>query len=238
EESHVFQSYQDVPEGIFMMKMAKKRFEELLKKPYFKDVKVVEALQFDRTYENIVKQASKNKIDLIVMGSHGASGLKDMFVGSNTERVVRMSNCPVLTVKHEMQKPDNINNIIFASDFTEENYSSFPFVKKFAEIYDATIHLLKVNTPFIFEKSTNSDKTLKEFSDHFELKNVVHKVYNHDSMEQGVINYADDINTDIISLSTHGRKGLKRIIRGSFTEDVVNHSKHPVLSIKINKDAS
>ena len=59
-------------------------------------------------------------IDLIVMGSHGASGLKEMFVGSNAEKVVRTSDVPVLVIKNE-HRSFNVSDFVFASDFKNDN---------------------------------------------------------------------------------------------------------------------
>ena len=69
-----FQSYSDTAEGIFWMKLVKKRFKELFKKPFLNGVNAVEVLQFDGVYETIAEQAKAHEIDMIVMGSHGDSG--------------------------------------------------------------------------------------------------------------------------------------------------------------------
>ena len=52
----------------------------------------------------ILRYAQDNEIDLIVMGTHGRSGLAHILVGSVAERVVRKSSCPVLTVRHPKHK--------------------------------------------------------------------------------------------------------------------------------------
>src|SRR5690606_34977233 len=85
-----------LPESLFFMKLAHKRFKEVLSSDYLKGITVYETVLFQNTFDGITEVANKNKVDLIIMGSHGASGFKEMFIGSNTEKVVRTSNTPVL----------------------------------------------------------------------------------------------------------------------------------------------
>ncbi len=235
ESNYVFQTYQDIPEGLFLMKQAKQRFQEFLKKPFFKGVRVIEAIQFERTYENIVKQAKEKEIDLIVMGSHGASGFKEMFVGSNTERVVRLASCPVFTVKHKMSEKE-IDDVVFASDFSSEVYNAFVKIQQVVELFEAKLHILKVNTPNAFQSSKDSKEQMEDFAKYFELSDYEIHIYNDESVEQGILNFADEIDADLVSLATHGRKGLSHLINGSLAEDVANHSTRPVLSMRIKKD--
>ncbi len=232
--NYTFSEYQEVPEGIALMKAAKERFQEFKKKPFFKDVNVIEAIQFERTYENIVQQAEKHEIDLIVMGSHGATGMKEMFVGSNTERVVRMAHCPVFTIKEPVEG-EKIDDIVFASDFKPEVYTAFTRIKELAELFDSKIHLLKVNTPNAFEVTMKSEQEMKEFADYFELKDYTVNIYNDEYIEAGILNFAESIDADLISITTHGRRGLVHLINGSLAEDVANHADRPVLSIRIKK---
>ncbi|MFB6258910.1 MAG: universal stress protein [Flavobacteriales bacterium] len=233
--NYTFEEYQEVPEGIALMKAAKERFQQFKDKPIFKDVNVIEAVQFERTYENIVQQAKNHEIDLIVMGSHGATGMREMFVGSNTERVVRMAHCPVLTVKQKLA-PDQINDMVFASDFNSEIYGNFPRIKKLAELFDARIHLLKVVTPNQFEASSKSHREMQALAEEFQLKDHTANVYNDEYVEAGILHFADSIDADLISLSTHGRRGLVHLINGSLAEDVANHAERPVLSIRIQEE--
>ena len=75
------------------------------------------------------------------MGSHGANGFKELFIGSNTEKVVRTANIPVLVIKNE-HTDFNIKDFVFATDFGEESRWSFTQAQKFAKAMDAKMHLL------------------------------------------------------------------------------------------------
>jgi len=82
-------SYESVPEGIAALRHTKQQFKDLLKESYLKDVNVGEVLQFNDVFTSISAFAKDNDVDLIVMGSHGVRGLKELFLGSNTERIVK-----------------------------------------------------------------------------------------------------------------------------------------------------
>ena len=99
EMSDMINKGSEGPEIIFALKKARQQFEEIKKKDYLEGILVTEAVQFEKAFEGIIASSKKNGIDLIVMGSHGASGFQEMFVGSNTEKVVRTSEIPVFVIK-------------------------------------------------------------------------------------------------------------------------------------------
>ncbi|UWX54489.1 universal stress protein [Maribacter litopenaei] len=96
---------QEYEEAGYYMELAKKRFIPFLDKPYLKNIKIREIVQNYKIFKEFNTLAQEQKIDLIVMGSHGTSGISEVLVGSNTEKVVRTSNVPVLVVK--MQNPNS-----------------------------------------------------------------------------------------------------------------------------------
>ena len=111
-------------QAIFYMKAIHKKFKKIKSLPFFDGLKVTEDVKFHKAFDGVIEESKKYNVDLIVMGSQGATGLKEMLVGSNTEKVVRHSEIPVLVIKHDVEDFD-INNIIFASDFSDESKRSF-----------------------------------------------------------------------------------------------------------------
>ena len=67
-------------------------------------IKITKIIQFEMAFDGIVKNGKAHNADLIVMGSHGANGFQEMFIGSNTEKVVRNADVPVLVIKREEAK--------------------------------------------------------------------------------------------------------------------------------------
>ncbi|MAP53904.1 universal stress protein [Altibacter sp.] len=221
-----------LPESLYFIKLAEKNFEELLQKPYLQDVEVREAIGHAEIYEDVSEAVSANDIDLIVMGSHGASGFKEMFIGSNTEKVVRTSKIPVLVIKNH-HPVFNIEDFVFATDFAEECKGSFNDALDFAEAVGATLHLLYINTPNDFRTSAEAHRMMQDFVKGTNASQYTLNIYNDTSVEKGILNYARDTKAQLIGMSTHGRKGLSHFFNGSISEDLVNHAKMPVITFKI-----
>ena len=91
----------DIPELMFFKNAALEKLENLENSSYLDDVKVSSLVQFNMAFDGIIENAKKHNVDLVVMGSHGASGFHEMFVGSNAEKVARNSEIPVLVIKKE-----------------------------------------------------------------------------------------------------------------------------------------
>ena len=174
--------------------------------------------------------------ELIVMGSHGSSGLKEVFVGSNTEKVVRTSEIPVLVIKHKMSD-FHASNIVFANNFNKESIPAFIKAKKLFDAFDAELHLVYINTPGDgFRSSQEMEDRVGEFLAEakvtdLEAKDVAY--YSAYSIEEGLFAYSNKIDADLIAIPTHGRRGLAHFFSGSISEDLVNHAKIPVLTCKV-----
>lgn len=169
--------------------------------------------------------------DLIVMGTHGASGMKGI-VGSNTQRIVRQAPMPVLVIKQHIEEFE-LNDVVFASNFTTQDVEKFDAFRPLLELFDPKVHLLKVNTPRSFERSEDSHRAIANFLERHELRRYTATVYNDLSIEEGILNFARSIDADLIAMATHGRSGFFHVVNGSLTEDIVNHTTHPVLSVKL-----
>ncbi|MDA8595852.1 universal stress protein [Flavobacteriaceae bacterium] len=220
------------PTALFYMEQTQKEFEEFAKDPMFKDLKVVQNLQFAKTFSGIIQGAEKAGIDLVVMGSKGATGISEMLIGSNTEKVVRKSPIPVLVIKEEMPifSP---NKILFASDFDPESISSLQKLEVFNAVFNARIEVLRVNTINNFETSLESEDKIQEFIDKAGVPVSAKHIYNDESVERGVLNFAKAHNFDLIALTTHGRSGLSHLFNGSIGEDLANHAMRPVITFKV-----
>lgn len=222
----------ELPEALFFMKLAHKRFNAVLEQDYLQDITVHETIQNNEAFEGIIDTAHKNDIDLIIMGSQGASGLKEMIIGSNTEKVVRTSDVPVLVIKKEHQNFE-INDLVFACEFTDEYKPSFMEAVKFAKSVNAKMHLLMVNTPNGFRTTAEAEDKMNTFLAGTGIENYSLNIYNDRTIEKGILNFTNAIEADIIAMSTHGRKGLSHFFNGSISEDLVNHAKRPVVTFKI-----
>ena len=220
------------PTTLLFLKRAYEKFENFKKLAFFENVEIEDSVLFHKAYDGIIDESEKNKVDLIVMGSKGTSGLEEMLIGSNTEKVVRNSNIPVLVIKEEIEN-FKIENIVFASNFNLDARITFQRILDFSSIFNAKLHLLKINTIHKFETTKQSSDAIREFINDFDLNNYTLNIYNDVSVEAGVLNFAKAIDADIILLNTHGRQGLAHLFTGSIGEDLANHAKLPVVTFKI-----
>lgn len=222
-------------EGMFFIKLAKKRFEEFLDKDYLEDVTVNSIVKNHTVFSELDLVAKEHNADLIVMGSHGSSGLSEMFVGSNTEKVVRTAETPVLVIKDTSNF--NVQKAVFASDFKEESVPAFIKVISLFETLNIKTELVYINLPGEGYLSTKEiEQRIVDFIIHLKdinLKPEDITIYADYTVEKGIFNYTKRVKADIISIPTHGRRGLAHLFSGSIGEDVVNHSRLPVLSVKI-----
>lgn len=223
----------DIPEIMFFMEKARELFEDIKNEPYLQGIEVTELIHFERAFDGIIKISKKNNVDLIVMGSHGASGFKEMFIGSNTEKVVRTSDIPVLVIKREEQA-FNPDKMVFASDFSDEIKKPFAKVVDFANSFNAKLHLVYINTPNDFRSTHSAEKIIHNFAAGFQFRNgYTAHIYNDVNVEKGILHFANSVNADLIGMCTHGRKGLAHFFNGSISEDLVNHAVRPVVTFRI-----
>lgn len=220
------------PQAIYFMKKAREKFEKFKKSPFFQGIKVIESVQFHYAFKGIIKESEKFNIDLIVMGSQGASGLQEMFIGSNTEKVVRRSKVPVLVIK-EGSDDFAVRNIVFASDFGVESKKTFQNVLDFANLFRAELHLLYVNTIHNFNTTRAIEEKIDNFIDDFKMCKCTTNIYNDISIENGILSFARGIDADLIALNTHGRSGLSQLFNGSVGQELTNHALRPVITFKI-----
>jgi len=232
QEIDAVSTHADVPEVMFFMKLAHQRFEEILNSDYLKGVTVHDMVKPDGSFNGIQQICKDYDIDLITMGSHGANGLKEMFVGSNAEKVVRMSDVPVLVIKNTIDE-FSIDDIVFASDFKKDNKETYRQATEFAMAFGSQIHLLMVNTASNFTTTKKANQRINEFISDYNFKNYTVNIYNDDSIEKGVLNFSKQIDADLIGISTHGRQGIAHFFNGSISEDLVNHANRPVITFKI-----
>jgi len=198
--------------------------------------------------ERIVEYADERAIDLIAMGTHGRRGVNRMLFGSVTEEVVRTAPCPTLTVRSDADVSPNqaVARILVPVDFSAASEAAVDHAREIAHTYGAEIDLLHVVEEPLYPSSYGIDAA------HFPTQEVVDRVekqladlvrekigYEHamikatvDHPVDGILNYVDSRDIDLVVIATHGRTGLDRMLLGSVTERVLRQSPAPVFVVK------
>lgn len=224
-------------QAVFFIKLAEQKFETFLQKPYLENIKVTPIIKHFKVFSEVNDVAEKHDADVIIMGSHGANGFANFFVGSNTERVVRTANVPVLVIKNELKSID-FKLAAFACDFTEEAISTYLKAENLVKKLGCKLHLVHVNRPNdLFKTTSEIEKMIVNFFTKAKLNlsnmNSVHYVSDY-TVEDGILNFSNKNNVDLLIIPTHGRKGLSHFFEGSIGEDIANHSTLPVVTFKIS----
>ena len=222
----------NIPEIMFFKNAAINNLENLKYADYLEGITVSEVVMFEKTFEGVLSVSQKNKVDFIVMGSHGASGYQEMLIGSNTEKVVRMSEVPVLVIKNKTDEFKTAN-FVFASDFSDEIKKPFKKVLEFATAFKSHLHLVMINTPNSFKSTIVAEKMMSDFMKNFKYPDYSFHIYNDVNVEKGISNFSKTVDADLVGMCTHGRTGLAHFFNGSISEDIVNHTVKPIITFKI-----
>lgn len=229
---------QNFEESIFQIRLAEKNFETFLDKDYLEGITLSQIIKKQTNFSAINAVVAENNVSLIVMSSHGTSGFQEFLIGSNTEKVIRHSDVPVLVIKGEAADY-KMGVGVYSSDFSEESINAYKTAKTFFADWQTEMKMVYVNpTGRKFKNSREINELFTHFFNKAGESNVSAcindvAIYSEHSIEEGIFNYSKDINADFIVIPTHARKGIAHILKGSLSEDVANHSMIPVLTIKI-----
>jgi nucleotide-binding universal stress UspA family protein len=216
--------------AFFMQKLGEQLKEKLhdLKSKYADpDCPVSLSIEIGSLSNNIQRYITEQKIDLVVMGTNGATGLKEIFVGSNTEKIVRTAKVPVVAVPLGSHI-NGVEDIVFPVDPCNDPTKFLKQLMLLQDLFQAKLQLLWINTPNIFKSDDEALADLKEFADEYHLQNYKMNIRSNHTEHEGILRFAWEINASLIFMPTHGRKGFAHWFGGSVTENVVNHVQCPV----------
>lgn len=192
----------------------------------------------------ILLMTEKEKADLVVMGSHGHTGLKRLWLGSVTERVVQRAKIPVLV--HRGKTEIAPTRILIPIDFSEYSKEGLELGLQWAKIFNAKpyfFHVIILQDLYSFKDlfvpiNSSIEEALKEearikLADWTKEINMDHHLeikMGNPSLEIEREVHAHSI--DLVVLATHGQTGLKHFLMGSVAEQTVRHSPCSVLTVR------
>lgn len=222
----------DMQDRLFVLNLiekGKQDLADLAKSGMLDGIPVHTELHVGDIYYGVKDIISTKNIDLVVMGTKGSSGFEEFIIGSNAERVVRHSVCPVLTI-HDRITNFDIKHIVYANALDSPEHKCAPALVEIQQAFQGKVHLVRINTPNNFKADHESLPALKKLAENAGFVDYDMEVYNDSSEEAGILNYAQQVNADLIALATHGRTGLAHLLTGSLAESLVNHTHRPVLT--------
>jgi nucleotide-binding universal stress UspA family protein len=181
-------------------------------------------------YEQILRVADQNNVDLIVIGAYGKGYSDGKFIGSTLQKVLRNATCPVLAVKSELDG-NAFRKLAFATTFDAAGKQAFEKILPLARAFKTSIHLLFVNTPANFANSAQSNADMAEFGKGNEQFVIHRHVYNHQNAELGIAEFCKSAGIHLVALVSSNRKTSSAYLIG-ITETVIFQSELGVLSVK------
>lgn len=182
----------------------------------------------------ILRVAEDRKVDLIVMGTHGRSGLTRVMLGSVAERVLRETNRPVLTVRQTAENvhPGEITRILCPLNFTDVAMESLVYAVSLAKLHGAELIALHVEEP--------GNRTVT----HHEMKQIcnwipaeVRSKCEFQELEltarpaEQIIDYARKAGADLMVVGAQHRRFSDSTILGATTVQLTRHAPSPVLTV-------
>jgi nucleotide-binding universal stress UspA family protein len=171
-----------------------------------------------------IREVSDNhQMDLIVMGTHPLDSWFESVLGTHTRKIVRSAQTPVLAVK-KCVTLESIKDIVFPTLLATERESVVQKICDLQKLFDATLHILFVNTPDDFHNDVTIRRSMDAFVKKYSFERFTKNIYNDETSAKGIINFATERHADLIAMGTHGRRGFAPLFTHSVVEDVLDGS--------------
>ena len=183
--------------------------------------------------DTIIETAEKIGADIIVMGTHGVSGVKEFMMGSNTIRVISEAPCPVMSIQQSAEP--GFKKILVPFRNKPHSREKVDYAIEMAELYGASVHVLGIDAELsdeTFKKLTLQAEQIRKIVEGHHLNCEV-KVMSGSYLAEEILKYAKEVNADLILvLSDLDKMSVSDYIMGPFAQQIVNHSHIPILSIQ------
>jgi nucleotide-binding universal stress UspA family protein len=185
-----------------------------------------------KIYREVVNQAEAFEDTTIICSTHGASGFEEFFIGSNAFKIVSATESPVITIR-QGSVPHEIKKIVMPIDITSDTRQKVPLTAEIAKAFGAEVHIVAVSASRSDDIMAKLNAYTKQISDYLKDYEVQYKTasLNGDNITDITIEYALDINADLISIMTEQSKALSNFVLGSYAQQMLSKSPIPVLSV-------
>lgn len=210
-------------------------FEKLLKKynPALKG-NLAYKIRKGKVHTEIANQAKYSDAYLLIIGTHGVSGVEEFWIGSNAYKMATSSPCPVITVREGfVWKKKHITKMVVPIDSTIETRQKIPAANEIAKSCDAVIHVLALHS--------SKQKDIRKLVDKYAAQSCNYIKTNGgkcelitldcDNITNGAIEYATKEKADLIAIMTEQETTTSNLWLGPYAQQMVNHSPIPVLTI-------
>lgn len=182
-----------------------------------------------KTTQSIIDFAEKQKFDLIVMGTKGATGIREKLAGSETQHIARKSPIPVLSLMCDRSEL-KIKNILLVHNFEDTTKQDLGILQTLLSKFQPTLHFLQITKGKSEQELIRIETNMYDFSLANALPNFEAHIIQDKDVEQGVIHFNQMHEIDLVCMGTHGKGS---IFHSSVTEKLINHLYKPMISFII-----
>jgi nucleotide-binding universal stress UspA family protein len=203
---------------------------EILEKMKGLEIECICTSSLNFAVEEICEMANDNQVNLIVMGTKGASGVAKAVMGSNTAHVIDDARCPVLAVP-EQAKYKDFKKFVFATDYSDEDFASIHFIKDMADYFDAEIIVTHIadGHESIHHETSRIDAFKKQLAKQTPIDKISFELIAGENVSERLNQFLTENNADIISMATKKRRIYQRLFDPSLTKKMAYHTNVPLL---------
>ena len=174
-------------------------------------------------YQEVVDAAGSGNYDCIIMGAKGETDGIDRLMGNVTSHTMMQAPCPVIAVPQEA-KYQPIKKIGYATDFIPKDQNAVSDLLKIGQVLDASIHFVHVE-----EDGHNPTDKKDWVLENYPIKSIDFTIVKAGTIEEGINQFVESENIDILSLFVPKRRIWERLFHASFTKKMTLHTKIPLL---------
>jgi nucleotide-binding universal stress UspA family protein len=219
-----------------LLQSKKEKLEALAVQYSVQGVKIDIAVIDDKFTSGLDAYMSQENVDLVVMGTSGEETSKEAFTGNHTERVIKISSCPVLSVRDGFAIED-FSNIVVAVSVITDNQVAYGLgtLRELAACFDAHIHLVHVR-----DRAGDSNMILDEYftkmANIAELKKYSVTILDADDLSDAVMEYAARVNAGLVAVLKNTPEGIFRIFSNRFSNRIVKEEGRPVFTLNLQNN--
>ena len=213
----------------------KAQFDDLINK-YKHELpnnKIDYKIRTGKVYKEIADEARESNAMLVMTGTHGATVFVEFWIGSNANRIVSLSPCPVITIRGGINIHKPLSKIVLPIDSSMETRQKATFTAYLAKQHDAEVYILSLYTTKVKAMRQNVDLYSEQVANYMEEMGIKYNVSSvvADNISDAMIEYAKKVDANLISMMTHQETNTINLWMGPYAQQTVNRSPIPVLSI-------
>ncbi|KWW30962.1 MAG: UspA domain protein [bacterium P3] len=185
--------------------------------------------------DELVKQARLDDAMLLVVGTHGMSGMKTSVLGRNSFKTIERSTVPVLVVREDFNFNKQLETIVVPIDSSDDTRQKVTKAAYFAKTFGSTIHLLGLYTSSVGDVRRIVDNYLgmvARYLDKNEVKYIIQRLNVEKNVSVTTLDYATRVHADLIAIMTEQEKNLSSLLLGTYAQQILNQSTIPILTVR------